>query len=118
MCLPLILNNQDEIYKINGISYGSLRNLESMGLVSYAENGISITKPTERVNFKYFNSVYILDIELEYRDNFPVGKIIFTDLGFELMGILALDPVPGFTDYIIENWLSNKRIIPIPTPNS
>jgi hypothetical protein len=110
--VPLVFDEEAEIYQRNGINFGTLIHLRSLGLVEF--NSLSSLK---RVNLpKVFNVFYCgqplqLTLPKETDNQLSVGKVLFTQAGQELAPVCGSRPVDGFFDFVYDKW-SKQSYVP------
>ena len=108
--VPLVFDEQAEIYNQQGINFGSLKHLEDIGLVQFSD----IAEFGQRGLPKRFDAYYYgrwlrLEMHRETDNNLIIGKILFTKIGQELAPISGSKPVDGFYDYVMDRW---KQYLP------
>lgn len=111
---PIIDGNRLDEYNPFGISYNSLSNLNSLGLVQLALNEMfsryEILVETKDVNVRYFDNSQDFVVD---KDHFPVGNVLFTKSGEALCNALEPDKVDGFWENLCLPYLTyminNKR---------
>ncbi|SFE90776.1 Protein of unknown function [Dyella marensis] len=106
----LIFNENDHIYNNNGVSFGTITELESIGLVNYAGLGsFSRNAITRKILATYFNSPIIFELD-DGVTSMPIGKVIFTTAGRELSHIIKTNPVPEFLNYVLNYYQQQAGI--------
>ena len=101
---PIILNEQDEIYKDNGISFSNLLHLNDIGLVSLEPRGYDSSGHDKRIKIKYYDKPVNIEFPDESENKLRFGKILLTKVGEELAPICESNPVKGFLEYVFEEW--------------
>ena len=101
--LPLVFNVENEIYNKNGINFKSLIHLKSIGLINFDATGF------DRRNFQknavsYYGQPLALTMKNETNDTLDIGQVLFTQIGIELVKISQSPRVPGFYEYVKEQW--------------
>lgn len=91
--VPLIYQPNDPIYNLLTIS--ALTNLAALGLVSMIQ-GASIT--FQDPYFSYQGVGYSV---VSGDDTIPIGTVMLTNAGNQLVNICHLTPIDGFMDYVI-----------------
>lgn len=102
---PLIYELNDEIYKAKGITFESLKHLDSIGLISFeslagynrsgfAKHGIAF----------YFDRPTLLEFPADEGNQIVVGHALLTSVGKQLMAICASERNEPFYQYVIRRW--------------
>lgn len=101
---PLIFDTNAEIYGNQGITFGSLSHLESIGLIQFSGVG---NYALERLPKNFLIHYYGTPMHLEMPDSkesLEIGQARLTHVGQELAPICGSRPVDGFRDYVKEKW--------------
>lgn len=120
---PVIYKSEADIYAKNGINFGVLKHLDSLGLISfeslagYRRRGFNkITK------VGYDTSSFIMEFPKEKDNEMDIGHVLLTSAGQELATICRPKKVSGFVEYILQQWKNQgiKEFTPavISTPGS
>ena len=108
--VPLVFDEQAEIYNRHGINFGTLRHLESIGLVQCS--GITGFKRFGFPNtfvVHHYNKPLLLEMPKDADNELGIGKTLLTKIGQELAPICGSKPVNGFYEYVKEQW---KEYVP------
>lgn len=107
----LIFDHDADIYKNHGITFGSLKHLDSIGLVS-AETiaDYAATSLPKRIILYYFGRPVEIEMEKEDGNELNVGHVILTNEGKQLAAICGSEPVPGFFNYVVEMWQRDSML--------
>jgi hypothetical protein len=112
----LVFDTNADIYRRNGITFDSLAQLETFGLIRYD------SAPFGRINLgKHFTVFYYGNpIDLKFPDGverLSIGATLLTQSGRELAPICGSTPVEGFFDYVYDRW-AGEGLVPWhdPTP--
>jgi hypothetical protein len=112
--VPLVYRELDHpIYQANGINFGALSHLETIGLVNFAPTtGYLRREIPKRLAVAYFGQPYVLEFPSE-KNALDIGVLILTQVGFQLAPIAAAKskPAEGFPECVLERW-SASQIIP------
>jgi hypothetical protein len=101
---PLIYNVKDEIYVKNGINFGVLNHLESIGLITFNDpSGYIRQELPKNFHVLYYGTPVAVSLP-ENVTNLKIGKVLLTKMGQELAPICGSTPVDGFIDYTKEYW--------------
>jgi hypothetical protein len=110
---PLIFKVTDPIYKSAGLHYGLLVELEAIGVIQYNATGYG-RDSSKYVRIGYHDEIVELSMPKGDKTNkLPLGTVVFTSLGRQLMPICAAKPAPGFTDYFKDQWkaFAPRRVV-------
>ena len=103
--IPLVFDDEAEIYRKHGISFSSLSHLDSIGLIRFQSlvdfQRLSLPKT---FSVDYYDRRLVLEFEHSTEGKLPVGRAIFTNIGTELAPICDSRPVNGFWEYVREKW--------------
>lgn len=111
--IPLIFDYRNNIYEKENITLNSLLHLRSIGLINFDDTGghYAITHnkklwlPIIYQNLSGNNNNTVLLIMRKESDNILItGQVNLTNLGQELFPICDREIVPGFLDYMKEQW--------------
>ncbi len=107
---PLIFDSQSEIYIKNNITFGSLKHLDEIGLLSFESLSGYIKKVAVKTfGIEYFGKALIIDFEKDTDNQLPIGKVILSKVGEELASICGANPVGGFFEFV-QNEYQKKGI--------
>ena len=108
---PLVYDSQNKIYNDLGINFNSLQHLDSLGLVNF--NPISKFHRTgipKNITIHYFGTPVILALPKDDENNFELGHVTLTNAGQQLAQICGATAVPGFHEFVVERWRTQKLI--------
>lgn len=111
---PLVFDYQDEIYNRQGISFDSLRHLESLGLVQFDPMPIArfvFTKLPNKPTAKYFGNPVELTLSKDADNDLSIGDVLLTRAGQELAPVCGSKPVDGFFDFMYNIW-AERFLVP------
>ena len=112
--VPLVFNQNQEIYNNYGIEYETLKHLESLGLIQYSEKEMILTKElTGMDKVSYHGSILVL--EVPDNSHLLIGHVLLTKPGVEICQLFENEPVKGFFEYVKKQW---KAYIPKPESQS
>ena len=81
--VPLVFNHNHEIYEKNGINYGTLKHLESLGLIQHSVKEMILTKElTDIDKVSYHGSNLVL--EVPNNGDLLIGHVLLTKTGVEI----------------------------------
>ncbi len=110
--VPLVFDEEAEIYNRHGVNFSSLGHLDSIGLVRFGElTSMSRVKLPKKFSVAYYGRPLTLGMPLDADNRLDIGKVLFTRIGQELAPICGSGPVEGFWEYVQDQW---KQYLPKP----
>lgn len=109
----LIFDDTDEVYVENGVTNERLRHAQDLGLISYFEDhlfghpGYCLADVPEVVTATYFGDRLQVRSRSADGEQVPIGRVIFTRAGKEIVSIAGGRKVNGFWDYVKDRWASH-----------
>ena len=109
--VPLVFDQQGEIYNQHGINFKSLSNLESLGLVQFNNFGefLSLKLPKKLVVFYYGRPVE-LTFPADAENQLQLGCVLLTRAGQQLAPVCGATPVNGFFEYVNDKWAAQSLV--------
>ena len=87
---PLIFDSQAEIYNSKGINFNTLTHLDSIGLIQFQSlSGFKRTGLPKTFAALYCGKPLILEMPKEEKNDIPIGRVLLTKLGQELVSVCA-----------------------------
>ncbi len=106
---PLIFNAKDKIYNDQGLNFSTLTHLDSIGLIQFNHlTGFSWTGLPKRFIVQYYGQPLYLEMEKESGNVLPIGHVLLSKVGEELISVCLAPRIDGFEEYVKEKW--NKYI--------
>ena len=103
--VPLVFDSTDEIYRIRGVTFATVHELASIGVVrSGGFAGFQVTRLPKNPTVHYYGRTLRLTMPQDSDNSLEVGKVLLTRIGRELMPICGSQPVDGFLDYLATTW--------------
>lgn len=103
--VPLIYEDENEVYRKKGINFAVLKHLDSIGLISYEGlAGYNRTKLDKHVRVSYQKKSILIELQKEKNNVLPVGKVLLTTVGKELSTTCNIKRVNGLFEYVLEHW--------------
>ena len=119
---PLIFDTQAKIYNDNGINFGSVSHLESLGLIQFESlSGYSRQKLPKNFTVLYCSTPLQLTMPKDTDNTLTIGKVLLTRAGRELATICESPGIPEFREYVEGQWkdfLPKKETEQDVTPNA
>lgn len=110
--VPLVFDFNADIYIQQGIDFGALSHLESIGLIQFNSlAGFKRLKVPKRYVVWYYGTSLALEMPNDADNELTIGKALLTKTGQELAPICAGAPVTGFWEYVNDRW---KQYLPQP----
>ncbi len=121
--MPLILAYQDAIYADQGLTHGTLSDLDSIGLIQFNPDWFYYSQNinTQSWTQSYYGETFSIYYEKYSGEPFRVSKghVLLSPIGQELARIAGGSPILGFIEYIAERLPPNLRICsPFPSPST
>lgn len=109
---PLVFDYQHEIYNDNGINFGTLNHLETLGLIQFNSlSGFQHLKLPKTITVSYYGTPVELTLPKDADNRLAIGQVLLTNAGGELAPICGSQPVPEYLEYVRERW-TNQKLIP------
>lgn len=100
---PFIADTNDEIYTKNGINFGILTHLDSIGFISFKPSGgYAREKLSKIVQFRYAGDLISVELPKDEKNTISIGDAVFTNVGLELAGICGTSRIDGFLEYVLQ----------------
>lgn len=101
--IPLIFDPSNEIYTKQGITFSSLKHLDNIGLISFESmSGYRNRGLPKMAGIFYFGEPTVLEFKKEKDNELAIGKVLFTQVGKELVSICQTNKNDEFKEYAIE----------------
>jgi hypothetical protein len=116
---PLIFDEQAPIYNNRGLTFDSLRHLESINVVNFAPiGGYKRSRYPRHFIAHYYGAPVILEFPSDdvVNNHMDIGKVMLTSIGAELAPVADSQSVPGFMDYVLGKWVSAGLVVSSPYP--
>ena len=112
--VPLIFDVQAKIYNDQGINFGSLSHLESLGLVQFNHlSGFRRLGLPKSATVAYYGQPATLSFPKDADNDLELGHVLLTRAGQQLAHVCESKSVDGFFQYIKDRWIT-KSLIPTP----
>ena len=108
---PLIFDEQADVYNKQGINFGTLKHLDSIGLISFeSTTGYRRFGLPKRAVIFYFGLPTLAEFAKDNDNEIQVGKVILTQAGRELVSICGASRNQEFYEYTVDK-LSKQNIV-------
>ena len=108
--VPLVYDEQNEIYNKHNINFNSLAHLESIGLVQFQSFGYRRLKLPKALQVFYYGKSVLLEFPNDADNILDIGKAMLTQVGQELAPICGSHPIPEFFEYVCKKWTDQGHI--------
>jgi hypothetical protein len=116
--IPMILDEENDIYKKNGIGFSSLKHLDSIGLISFESvSGYRRMGFGKYAQIFYFGTPTTIEFSKDKDNEIQIGKALLTQAGQELAPICGAQRNDNFYEYVIEKWHKSGFILSCHLPN-
>ena len=104
--VPLVFNEELEIYNRHGLDFDALIHLENIGLVQFIGiANMELPNLPERLVVYYYGKPLSLKMPRATNNVLDIGKTPLTKIGQELAPICGSEPVDGFYEYVKDQWM-------------
>lgn len=107
--VPLLYDIDDLIYVENKIDFDTLSHLDSIGLIYFDAPGYKQIGHPKELDARYYEELVHIEFPSEFNE-MVVGQALFTRSGKDLATVCNSSPIPGFLDYVLGRWMSQKLI--------
>ena len=102
---PLVFDSKNPIYNRPGITFSTLHDLASIGLVRVGGvAGFKVEGLPREHSVYYYGRPLLLRMLKDSGNDLDVGKVLFTRIGRELAPICGSKPIEGFWEYVVTQW--------------
>lgn len=109
---PLVFDVEADVYNKKGVNFNSLTHLDSIGLIQFQNlSGFRRTGLPKSFPVLYCGRPVMLEMPKDEGNDLPIGKLLLTQTGQELVPVCHSPGVDGFVDYVKEQW---KQFLPKP----
>ena len=107
---PLIFDPQASIYNDTGLNFDALTHLDSIGLIQFGSvSGFKRTRLPKKFTVTYCGAPIVLTMEKDEGNELPIGRVLLSRVGMELVSVCQAPGVEGFVDFVKEKW---KKYLP------
>jgi len=115
--IPVIDDLEAEVYRAQGLSFGSLKHLDDIGLIGFDPlAGFQRIRLPKRARLFYYGTAVDLEFASDKDNSLALGHVLLTRIGQELAPICGSKEVPGFLDYLLGKWMALGIISSTPYP--
>lgn len=108
--IPLIFDTRNEVYTKAGISFASLKHLDSIGLISFESvAGYRTMGMSKEAVILYFGIPTLVEFTNEKDNTLDIGHALFTQAGRELLSICGAQKNQEFYNYAIQQ-IAKQRV--------
>ncbi|NQU23581.1 MAG: DUF2806 domain-containing protein [Candidatus Nealsonbacteria bacterium] len=110
--VPLVFDVHDDIYNRQGLNFGTISHLDSIGLIQFKDlTGFTRIGLPKHFAIAYYGAALQLEMPKESDNILELGHVVLTKTGRELAPICTSQPVVGFMEYAKTKW---KEYLPKP----
>lgn len=103
--IPVVFNSNAVVYNKLGVDFSSLSHMDSIGLINFhGFTGLKLHKLSGIKVVYYHGRRLDLDFGSDVPKDLPIGLVMLTSIGKELISICNCRPVDGFWEYVKEQW--------------
>lgn len=114
--VPLVYDDEADIYNRHDINFETLKHLDEIGLVSSGSLGYSDGRLPKRVTIHYHGTPINIEFPKDSDNDLYIGTVLLSQAGQELAQICNPQPVPDFLDYVIGEWSKKNYVTSCPYP--
>lgn len=108
--VPLVFDVDDDIYSSRGVTFSTMGDLESIGLVRLSGfTQFSAKRLPREETVYYYDRALRLRLPNDSDNYLHVGSVLLTRIGRELAPICGSEPVKGFWEYVAKQWQEYVR---------
>jgi hypothetical protein len=103
--LPFVYNESHVIYNQHDISFGALKHLESIGLISFdSPYGFNSINHPKTLRLVYYETQVEIEFSNDENNSLAHGKVILTQIGKELAPLCGSVKSDEYLHYILNEW--------------
>lgn len=103
----LVYDPDHKIYNDQGINFGMLIHLDSIGLIQFDNIAGFAQRKIKQKGYVYYGTEQIwIEFEPSEKYEIQIGTVLLTKAGFQLSEVCDAKLVDGFADYLREKWKS------------
>lgn len=116
--VPLIYEEQHEIYNNKGINFNSLNHLGDLGLITFGNiSGFQKVKLPQIITVGYYRNTITVEFQAKENNSLNIGKVILTKAGQQLAPVCGSAPSMEFMLFMLEKWQGFGYVTSCPLPN-
>lgn len=108
---PLIFDEVASIYNDQGINFGSLSHLESLGFLQFNTSGLKYLELGKVITIYYHGQPVTLTFPKGSGNELKIGKVLLTRAGQQLAPVCSPTPVEGYLEYVKKMWIAQSLIM-------
>ena len=109
---PLIFNLHDDIYDKEGLTFDVLKHLQDIGLIYFDVLQIYHKQHVPKNTIaSYHNIDFGIELPKPLDNNVEVGHVLLSKVGSELVPLAGNNPLDGFLEYTIRQFLNDGCIV-------
>jgi Protein of unknown function (DUF2806) len=112
---PLIFNISEDTYIKNGLNFGILTHLDTIGLITFNNlAGYQLERLPRKIVVTYQNTPLILEFNNVENNKIKLGQVMLTEVGKQLAKVCITEKIVDFDMYVIKQWVNGG--IKVSTP--
>jgi hypothetical protein len=115
--VPLIYDEQHEIYNKKGIDFNSLNHLDDLGLINFGISGFQRLKLPQIITVEYYQDPITVEFQEKENNSLNLGKVLLTKAGQQLAPVCGSTPSMDFKQFDLEKWHGLGYVTSCPLPN-
>lgn len=116
--VPLIYDEQNDIYKQKGINFNTLNHLDDLGLITFgAVSSFQRLNLPQSITVGYYREPFTIEFQSKENNSIDLGKVLLTQAGQQLAPVCGSVPSNEFKQYVLEKWQNMDYIVSHPLPN-
>lgn len=116
--VPLIYDEQYEIYNKKGINFNSLNHLDDLGLITFGNiSGFQRLKLPQIITVGYYQDPITVEFQEKENNSLNLGKVLLTKAGQQLAPVCGSTPSMDFKQFVLEKWHGFGYVASCPLPN-
>lgn len=113
--MPLVYDVSHELYQLAGITFVDLKHLDDIGLISFESlAGYKLSNQPKTIGLSIGGKPLVVTFAADETNSLDVGHALFTQTGKELAGLCNEEPIEGFLDYLIGEWVHKGYVLSSP----
>jgi hypothetical protein len=110
--VPLVFNLHDKIYDKEGLTFDVIKHLQDIGIIMFSIHTTYNKQLLPKIiNVSYQGLRFRMELPKQENNQMEVGKVLLSRVGSELVPLVGKNPISGFVEYVIAQFLTDGCII-------
>ncbi len=109
--VPLIFDVKDEIYTSQGITFSSLKHLQTLGLLTLEPRGYIKKKIGRHTRLFYAGKPTKIAFPHDCNNQLDLGHVLLTEAGKELAVSYGVSRNQEFYEYVVARWFQQGLVV-------